>query len=265
MMRPGLISLMQFDLMTASVLQFMNAVDVAALILLFVSWYGTGYLIERPPAGIPSVSVLMTRFRREWMMHFIDREPRIFDGNILTSLREGTSFFASACMIATGGILALIGNTDRLRGLAAEFEMGIENDVLWELKLLVPMFFVVNAFLKFVWAHRLFGYCAIMMGAVPNDPTDPMATSRAMQAADLNITAARNFNAGLRSVYFALGGLCWLAGAWALLAGTAVVIFVTLRREFASTSRRVILRSLPSPRLGVPVELPSPESPHPPR
>lgn len=257
---------MPFDLpLTASFLHLLNALDVVALILLFASWYGSGWMIERPPAGIPSVSVLMTRFRREWMMHFIAREPRIFDGNILTSLREGTSFFASACMIATGGILALIGNTDRLRGLAAEFEMGIGNDIMWEFKLLVPMFFVVNAFLKFVWSHRLFGYCAIMMGAVPNDPADPVAESRAMQAADLNITAARSFNAGLRSVYFALGALCWLAGGYALLAGTAVVIFVTLRREFASTSRRVILRSLPPPRLGVPVALPEQESPPPPR
>ena len=87
--------------------------DLAALILLFAIWFGIGWFTERPPAGKPSVSVLMMRFRREWMLHFITRDPRIFDGNILASLREGTAFFASACMIATGGILALIGNTDR--------------------------------------------------------------------------------------------------------------------------------------------------------
>ena len=190
--------------------------DLSAVVLLFAVWFGIGWFTERPPAGKPSVSVLMTRFRREWMMHFLARDPRIFDGNILTSLRDGTAFFASACMIATGGILALIGN---------------------------------NAFLKFVWAHRLFGYCAIMMGAVPNDPDDPMARDRAMQAADLNITAARSFNAGLRSVYFALGSLGWLAGPWILMLGTGVVLFVTWRREFASTSRQVIMRSLPPPRL----------------
>ncbi|WP_347139360.1 DUF599 domain-containing protein [Paracoccus sp. SSK6] len=242
----------------------LSAADLSALVLLFAVWFGIGWFTERPPAGKPSVSVLMTRFRREWMMNFITRDPRIFDSNILSSLREGTAFFASACMIATGGILALIGNTDQLRGLAAELALERPGGILWELKLLVTMFFVVNAFLKFVWAHRLFGYCAIMMAAVPNDPDDPMAQDRAMQAADLNITAARSFNAGLRSVYFALGSLGWLAGPWALIVGTAVVLYVTWRREFASTSRQVIMRSLPPPRLPDHARLPA-SAPRPPQ
>lgn len=242
----------------------LGLLDALAVLLLFVSWYAIGWVIERPPPGKPSVSVLMTRFRRAWMEHFITRQPRIFDANILTTLREGTSFFASACMIATGGLLALIGNADRLRGLAEGIELVEGADVLIRAKLLVTMFFVVNAFLKFVWAHRLFGYCAVMMGAVPNDPGQPAAMERAMQAADLNITAARSFNAGLRSVYFALGSLGWLAGTWTLVLGTLVVLFVTWRREFASTSRRVILRSLPPPKLPVPTAPPE-SAPPPPR
>lgn len=237
--------------------------DLAGLIALFSAWYGIGWVTESPPQGKPSVSVLMTRFRREWMIHFLARDPRIFDSNILNSLREGTAFFASACMIGTGGLLALVGNTDQLRGLVQEFELARGTALLWELKLLVTMFFVINAFLKFVWAHRLFGYCAIIMAAVPNDPDDPVAHDRAMQAADLNITAARSFNAGLRSVYFALGSLCWLAGTWGLLAGTAVVLYVTWRREFASASRQVILRNLPSPRLPGHATRPASEPPRP--
>ncbi|MBU2958406.1 DUF599 domain-containing protein [Paracoccus sp. 1_MG-2023] len=227
----------------------LDPLEIAALIVLFGTWLGIGHLTERPPQGIPSVSVLMKRYRREWMRQFITRQPRIFDGNILSSLREGTAFFASACMIATGGLLALIGNAERLRGIAAELELDPTDHTGWQLRLLVTMFFVVNAFLKFVWAHRLFGYCAVMMAAVPNEPEDPTAMDRAMQAADLNITAARSFNAGLRSVYFALGSLGWLAGPWALFLGTAMVLFVTWRREFNSTSRKVILRSLPPPDL----------------
>ncbi|MFN3277479.1 MAG: DUF599 domain-containing protein [Paracoccus hibiscisoli] len=220
--------------------------DMIAVAFLFTAWLGIGWFTERPPAGRPSVSVLMTRYRREWMRHFVDRDPRIFDGNILASLREGTAFFASACMIATGGLLALIGNAERLRNLTSGLELS-PADTGWELRLLVPMFFVVNAFLKFVWAHRLFGYCAVMMAAVPNRADHPEAMNRAMQAADLNITAARSFNAGLRSVYFALAALCWLTGAWTLMVGTTIVLWVTWRREFASTSRQVILRSLPPP------------------
>ncbi|RNF33846.1 DUF599 domain-containing protein [Paracoccus methylarcula] len=241
----------------------LTPLDMAAVMLLFLAWLGIGWITENPPPGKPSVSVLMKRYRREWMQHFVTRDPRIFDGNILASLREGTAFFASACMIAIGGALALIGNTDRLRGIAREFELEHGTALLWELKLLVPMFFVVNAFLKFVWSHRLFGYCAIMMAAVPNETDHPMARDRASQAAELNITAARSFNAGLRSVYFALAGLAWLAGAWALLLAAVVVLLVTWRREFASNSRRVIMRSLPAPQLPDPARPPASEPPPP--
>ncbi|AUH32264.1 DUF599 domain-containing protein [Paracoccus tegillarcae] len=239
----------------------LGVTDVVALALLFGGWLLIGWFTEHPPQGKPSVSVLMKRYRREWMRHFVTREPRIFDGNILNSLREGTAFFASACMIAIGGTLALIGNTDQLRGLAREFELGQGTALLWEIKLLVPMFFVVNAFLKFVWAHRLFGYCAIMMGSVPNNADDPEALPRADQAAELNITAARSFNSGLRSVYFAISALAWLAGPWALLAGAALVLFITWRREFASRSRAVIMQALPAPRLSVGTKLPGLEPP----
>lgn len=232
----------------------MTPLDLAAVGFLFVAWFGIGWVTEHPPAGKPSVSILMKRFRREWMQQFIHRDPRIFDGNILASLREGTAFFASACMIAIGGGLALIGNTDQLRGIVQELEFERGTAAMWEFKLLIPMFFVVNGFLKFVWSHRLFGYCAIMMAAVPNKPEHPMVNERAQQAAELNITAARSFNSGLRSVYFAIGSLSWLAGNYALIVATAVVLFVTWRREFASHSRRVIMHSLPVPKLPDPAK-----------
>lgn len=222
----------------------LTATDLVALALLLVAWFGTGRLIEKPPASRPSVSMLMRRYRRDWMVQFVHREPRIFDGNILSSLREGTSFYASACMIAIGGGLALIGNTDPLAGIARDLEATEVPSLVWKVKILLVLGFLANAFLKFVWSHRLFGYCAIMMAAVPNDPRAAEAETRARAAAEVNIHAARNFNIGLRAVYFALGAMCWMASPWALMAGTALVTALTLRREFASGSRRAILADL---------------------
>ena len=222
----------------------LTPLDLLALALLCLSWLGVTRVIEHPPRRRASVSVLMKTYRRDWMRQFVHRDPRIFDGNILASLREGTSFFASACMIAIGGGLALIGNTDPLAGIARDLEAAEIPALLWRLKILLVLLFVANAFLKFVWAHRLFGYCAIMMAAVPNDPRLPETEARALAAAEFNIQAARNFNIGLRAVYFALGALGWLAGPWGLIAGTAIVTAMTLRREFASGSRRAILRDL---------------------
>lgn len=213
--------------------------DWLALCLLLGCWLGLGWIIEHPPAGRPSVTLLMGDMRREWMKVMVTRVPRIFDATVTDSLRQGTAFFGSACMLALGGGVALIGNTDRLAGVAGNFTLETSPQVL-EMKLIVVMLFLANAFLKFVWANRLFGYCSVLMGAVPNDPDDPAAYPRAAQAAEINITAARNFNRGLQSVYFAMSALAWLLGPWALLAATAATSGMIVRREFFSQSRQML-------------------------
>ena len=221
-------------------LSVFSAFDLLAVAGLLFAWIGTGLLTEYPPQLRPSVSVLMGRYRRDWMRQFVTRSPRIFDANIIDSLRQGTAFFASASMIAIGGGVALIGSSERLSGLAQDLTLPLPA-VAVEVKILLVLVFVANALLKFVWAHRLFGYCAILMAAVPNDHADPTVYTRAEQAAELNISAAKNFNRGLRAIYFALGALGWLLGPEALVFSTVVTTFVLLRREFWSHSRQVML------------------------
>lgn len=218
--------------------------DLIMLAWLVLAWLVSGWFSEHPPRSRPSVSYLMEEYRRDWMKAFVTRQPRIFDATLIDSLRQGTAFFASACMIAIGGGVAVIGNAAAVQRLANELPLtGTGPDVA--LKMLPVIVFLANALLKFVWAHRLFGYCSILMAAVPNDPADPLAFHRAGQAAEINITAAKSFNRGLRSIYFALAALGWLLGPWGLLSGTALATAILIRREFASHSRRVILSREP--------------------
>ncbi|OSP56564.1 DUF599 domain-containing protein [Pseudoruegeria sp. SK021] len=220
--------------------------DAAALALILLSWLVMAQIIENRAATRPSVSVLMISYRREWMRNTITRDPRVYDAMVIASLRESTAFFASATMIAIGGCLALMGNVDQLTGLAAELSIEDSPPVLWEIKLLLPLFFVTNAFLHFVWSHRVFGYCSIVMASVSNDVHHPAATHRADQAADLNISAAKAFNRGLRSVYFSLGALAWLLGSFPLLVATVTTVLVLWRREFASATRATLMRDPPA-------------------
>ncbi|MEL6465258.1 MAG: DUF599 domain-containing protein [Pseudomonadota bacterium] len=220
---------------------YFTPLDYAALTLLVLGWIVIGWRIEHPAAKHPSTSQIMAGYRRAWMQHMITREPRIFDAQIVASLRQGTAFFASTSVIAIGGTLALIGNAEHLTGIANDLILMDTPAFVWEAKMLTVALFLVNAFLKFVWANRLFGYAAVVMAAVPNDVTDPLCTSRAAQAAEINITAARSFNRGLRSVYFALACVAWLAGPLALLAATLFTLAVIWRREFASNSRTILL------------------------
>lgn len=215
--------------------------DWAAFLFMVTAWMALGWLIEHPPKTRPSVTVLMSQKRRDWMEVFIHRDPRIFDAQILASLREGTSFFASTCIFAIGGVLALAKNTDPLVGVAQEVTAMSSPVLLIQVKLAFVALFLTNAFLKFVWSNRVFGYCAVLMSAVPNDPNDPLTQPRAAQAAELNIRAAMNFNRGLRSMYFALGALAWLLGALLLFGATLVVVWVVWSREFASIPRNILL------------------------
>lgn len=222
-------------------LHLFSLLDGLAVAYALVGAFLVGWVTERPFASRPSVAVVMKTYRREWMRQFVTRSPRIYDATVLDGLRQGITFYASACMISIGGGLALVGNTAPLQGLAQGLTLETASALVLQAKILFVLGFLVNAFLKFVWSHRLFGYCSIMMAAVPNDPQDPEAYPRAAQAAEVNITAARNYNRGLRSVYFALGALGWLVGPVGLIATMTLTMATLLRREFASQSRVAIL------------------------
>lgn len=218
-----------------------DPLDYAGVLMLFALWALIGWRVEHASAKSPSVSRIMAEYRREWMTQMITREPRIFDAQTIATLRQGTSFFASTSVIAIGGTLALIGNADSLMGVAQDITQMEVNRTLLEIKLLLVVFFLTNAFLKFVWSNRLFGYCSVLMAAVPNDPKDPAAPKLARKAAEVNITGARSFNRGLRSVYFGLASLAWLVGPLALMTAAILTLIVIWRREFASQSRSILL------------------------
>lgn len=225
-----------------SVFSLFTLLDLAGVAGLILGNLWIGWRIERPGATTPSLSVLMAGIRRDWMRQMVLRDPRVFDAQLIGILRQGTAFFASATMIALGGGMAVIGNTDKLAGLVSDLTQGDAPAIVWEIKLLAMLAFLANAFLKYVWAHRLFGYCAVLMAAVPRDATEALAYPRADQAADISITGARSFNRAMRSTYFALAAAAWLLGAVPLLLATGVTLAVLYRREFASRSRTILLR-----------------------
>jgi uncharacterized membrane protein len=221
-------------------LSLLTPIDAAALALLAFCWVFMSWWIERPNASRPSVTAIMVEYRQEWMRQMVTRDPRIFDAAILSDLRQATSFFASGCMIAIGGVLAMVGNTEQIQMVASDLTSEAIPSIVWQVKLMLVGLFLTHGFLKFVWANRLFGYCAVIMAAVPNDITEPTAYPRAAQAGEINIRAAWNFNRGLRAIYFALGALAWLLGPFPLIIATVVVTYIIWQREFASLPRTIL-------------------------
>jgi uncharacterized membrane protein len=228
--------------------------DGIAVLLLISSWFILGWMIEHASVERPSVTVIMADYRRAWMRQMVTREPRIFDASILANLRQGTAFFASGCMIAIGGVLAVIGNSQTLKEVASDLAVADGSTFLWQVKLLLVVLFLTHGFLKFVWANRLFGYCAVVMASVPNETSAPLAYPRAKQAAEINIRAAWNFNRGLRAIYYALGTLAWVGGPWALIIANVLVVWLIWYREFASQARSIVLEGWPDDVVSEPSE-----------
>ncbi len=215
--------------------------DGAALTLLLLGWSLIGWWVEHEGKR-RSTHSLIAEYRARWMQEMLHRENRMLDASILASLRQGAAFFTSASMIGIGGSVALLGQAGTLQALAADLSIELSAPkVVWETKLILVVAIMASAFLKFVWSHRLFGYCAVVMASVPIDPEHPDALRYAEKSAKLNTYAARSFNRGLRAMYFALAALAWLLGAWAMIGATFLTLAVLYRREFNSQSRAALV------------------------
>lgn len=225
----------------ADIAALLGWADLAALAYLVAGAALIGWRIEHPGAAKPSVTVMMAEYRMAWMQSFAERDSRIFDSQILSNLRQSTSFFASTCLLAIGGVLALVGNVEPLTGLAEELHADAPA-LLYQLKLIVVAVFLAAGFMRFVWSNRVFGYCAIVMGSMPIDPGDPGVPAHVRRAGELNIRAGVNFNRGLRAIYYALGAAAWLIGPLALVLAATVSFWLVWSREFASVPRQILSR-----------------------
>ncbi|MBL4807566.1 MAG: DUF599 domain-containing protein [Rhodobacteraceae bacterium] len=218
-----------------------TTLDRIGVLLLLAGWALIGFLVERDGKRRSTHSIIAD-YRARWMVEMVARDNRIIDSQILTSLRQGAAFFTSASMIGIGGTLALLGSAETLQEFATDVSADLSAPrIVWEVKLMFVMLILSSAFLKFVWSHRLFGYCAVVLASVPNDPDHPEALKIAHKAGMINTYAARSFNRGLRAVYFALAALTWLVGPVPFILAVCATWAVLYRREFHSQSRAALL------------------------
>jgi uncharacterized membrane protein len=222
---------------------FFTLWDLSALVVFGACWFGMTWLIERPRKDNPSTAQIMAQYRMRWMDAMLTRDPRILDGALLSQLRSGAAFFASGSMIAIGGAAALLGEVERMVTVARDLSQHLElTRIGSEVKTLFLILLLSSAFLKFVWAHRLFGYCAILIGAVSADGAAPENIRIAKKAGQLNVSAGRSFNRGLRHVYVTLAAMVWFLGPAPFLGATITTAAILYRREFRSDSRLALLR-----------------------
>ena len=220
--------------------------DWLAVLWFGVAWLGFAQLIDRGRLGA-SLSQAMDQHRRQWMRTLIARDLRIIDTSIMAGLQNGTAFFASTSLLALGGTLTLLSQTERMIAVLTDLAITpVPSAAQVEWKVVGLTLIYAYAFFKFGWAYRLFNYASILIGAVPlaAERETPAAVIAADRAADMQISAARHFNRGLRAFFFSLGFLGWFLGPPAFLVTTTLVLIILLRRQFGSEPQQIAARGL---------------------
>lgn len=187
----------------------------------------------------------MNRERAKWMEQIPHRDLRIVDVSIIAGLQNGTAFFASSTLLAIGGCFAMFSATDEIGKIYSRIgENSITFNALeWELKLLGLAVLFAYTFFKFAWSYRLFNYCSILIGSVPQSSEADSDETRLQikKATQINVIAARHFNAGQRGIFFAIGYVGWFIGPLWLIFTTTLVTWVLIRRQFYSAARQTFL------------------------
>ena len=219
----------------------LTPLDWAALALLVFCWGGFNAIVFRPRSGKrASLSRVMDRYRRGWMTVMAGRELRMVDTMIQGSVLQGCTFFASTAILLVGGLLAVLGSADRALEVLQDLPFAVETTrTLWQLKVLGLATVLIYAFFKFAWAHRLYTYCIVVMGATPTEDS-PETSSFANRAGRLLHLGALHFDRGIRAYYYTLAATAWFLHPILFMVSTVWVTAVLLRREFRSRTRTIL-------------------------
>jgi uncharacterized membrane protein len=233
---------------------FLTPLDILAVAYFIGLWVIYDLVAGSKGYVARSLTGAVQEQRVAWMRNMARRDNRVLDQVLLTSLSQGSAFFASTSAIAIGGLAALMGSGDKVQVIMERLPYAAQTTgALFDVKLLLIMLIFVYAFFKFAWAFRLSHYTAIMIGATPlltdahdtgvaqpTDPVLPHCDEHALLTARIAGLSAEHSNGGVRAFYYAIAGASWFYHPVALIAATTWVMIILARRDFFSRSRSLL-------------------------
>ena len=218
---------------------FLPLADWLGLVAFVGGWVGYAWFARRRALTQPSILVSTNRIRRAWMLQTTYRDVRMLDGAVIQNLSTSPSFFASTTILIIGGLLAVLGTTEKASEFVREIPFAVPTSALvFDLKVVVMLAVFVYAFFRFTWSMRQYTFGALLIASAPEAKQfDAESLSRdlfAERAGRVVGMAAETFNDGLRAYYFSFAAIAWFFSPWFFLAGTAGVIYVLYQREFHS-------------------------------
>ncbi|WP_419799611.1 MAG: DUF599 domain-containing protein [Terasakiella sp.] len=229
--------------MNVQLMYGVTVLDIIALVWFLLAWVGYTSWADRFSQTRPSLMTVMYDYRLEWMKQALNREVRVADAALLSTLIRSISLFASTAIFLLGGVVAIFGSLEQILDLTKDLTyVAKASKVMWEIKLLTLGTIFIYAFFKFAWALRQFNYMLIVMGAFPSPEfaKTKEAQQIAERAARVNALAVQTFNRGMRTYYFGMAALSWFLNPWIFIAVTLFVVLVIYRREFKSKTLRTL-------------------------
>lgn len=229
---------MDFEFLILNTIAYVKGspTDLVALAWFLFCWVGYSFIVDNWVNSSRGLSARMYLYRIQWMTNVLSRDNRVVDVNIVSSLHQSISFFASTSILIIAGILAIVGSSEAALDVIRELPFASQPTLsIWYTKLALMVILFVYAYFKYTWALRQLNYATILIGAMPlprGNMDDYIPASR--RAAMVLTMSAKHMNRGLRTYYFALGAIAWLINPWFFIIATSCVVWIIYSREFRS-------------------------------
>ncbi len=226
------------------ILSLLPWLDWAVLCFFLAMWVGYAWFARRLAIHKHSILAASNRYRLRWIKVSLTRDPRVLDGIITQTLSHTPSFFSSTTIIIMGGLLALLGTTDKAAELVREIPFSQATPLLvFEFKILVLIAIFVYAFFRFSWSMRQYTFVALMIGALPQPQyfldNPHKQDDYAERVAAMTGLAAETFNDGLRAYYFSFAAMGWFFSPLFFTVTTLLIVAILYNREFHSDVLKV--------------------------
>jgi uncharacterized membrane protein len=221
------------------ILSLLPWLDWAVLCFFLAVWVGYALFARRLAVHKHSILAASNRYRLRWIKVSLLRDPRVLDGIITQTLSHTPSFFSSTTIIIMGGLLALLGTTDKAAELVREIPFSQATPLLvFEFKILILIAIFVYAFFRFSWSMRQYTFVALMIGALPAPQffidNPQKQDDYARRVAAMTGLAAETFNDGLRAYYFSFAAMGWFFSPLFFVLTTLLIVAILYNREFHS-------------------------------
>jgi uncharacterized membrane protein len=220
-------------------LMLMPLADWLALTWFIVLWVGYALFARRRAEQRGSLLATTNRYRRLWLMQTTSRENRVIDGVVVQNLSTSPSFFASTTILIIGGLLALLGTSDKATEFVREIPFAARTSAfVFDIKLMVLLVIFVYAFFRFTWSMRQYTFGALLIASMPDakafERGEFAREAYADRAGKVVGLAAETFNDGLRAYYMSFAAILWFVSPLAFALAAAAVVYLLFQREFHS-------------------------------